>query len=60
MENMPKKFIKAGCGNVRVIIDCTEIFIERPKSLDAQAVTWSEYNCNDSGFFDALDLYDDI
>ena len=25
------------------IIDCTEIFIEQPKSVDIQAATWSEY-----------------
>ncbi len=25
------------------IIDCTENFIERPKSLDAQPKTWSDY-----------------
>ena len=37
-ENMPKK---AGYGNVRVIIYCSEIFVERPKSLETQAATWS-------------------
>ena len=25
------------------IIDCTELFIEQPKSVDIQAATWSEY-----------------
>ena len=29
MENMRKAFKKAGYGNVRVVIDCTEVFIER-------------------------------
>ena len=43
LQNMPKIFKKAGHDNVRVIIDCSEIFIERPKSLEAQAVTWSDY-----------------
>ncbi len=28
---------------VRCIIDCSEIFIERPESLDVQAATWSDY-----------------
>ena len=28
---------------LRCIIDCTEVFIEKPKSLDVQAVTWSDY-----------------
>lgn len=93
MENMPKAFKKAGYGNVRVIIDCSEIFIERPKSLEAQAITWSDYKshntikfligitptgfisflsdcyggrasdkfiCKDSGFFDALDFYNNV
>ena len=27
----------------KCIIDCTEIFIERSKSLDVQATTWSDY-----------------
>ncbi|XP_066910973.1 uncharacterized protein [Clytia hemisphaerica] len=48
MENMPKQFKKAGCGNVRVIIDCSEIFIERPKNLEAQAVTWSDYKSHNT------------
>ena len=92
-QNMPKIFKKAGHGNVRVIIDCSEIFIERPKSLETQAITWSDYKhhntlkfligisptgfisflsecyggrasdkyiCQDSGFYDLLDLYDEI
>ena len=25
------------------MIDCAEVFIERPKSLSAQAATWSDY-----------------
>ena len=28
---------------VRVIIDCTEVFIETPSALDIQASTWSDY-----------------
>lgn len=92
-ENMPKIFKKAGHGNTRVIIDCSEIFIERPKSLETQAATWSDYKshntlkfligisptgfisflsecyggrasdkyiCKDSGFYDLLDLYDEV
>ena len=34
MENMPKVFRKADHSNIRVIIDCSEVFIERSKSLD--------------------------
>jgi len=47
-ENMPKSFKKAGYGKVRVIIDCSEIFIERPKSLEIQAVTWSDYKSHNT------------
>ena len=42
MENMSKVFRKAGLSNLRVMIDCSEVFIERPNSLDVQAVTWSD------------------
>lgn len=42
-ENMPKLLKTAAYGNVCVIIDCSEIFIERPKSLEFQALTWSAY-----------------
>ena len=31
------------CDQNRRIIDCTEILIKRPNSLDAQATTWSYY-----------------
>ena len=93
MENMPKAFKKAGYGNVRVVIDCSEVFIERSKSLKTQAETWSDYKshntvkflvgisptgfitflsscyggrasdrfiCQDSNFYDGLDLYDEV
>ena len=33
------KFFRNGC----VIIDCTEVFIERPSNLLARAQTWSNY-----------------
>ena len=42
-DNLPKTFIKSGHSKCRVILDCTEIFIERSKSLHSQAVTWSDY-----------------
>ena len=45
---LPDAFIvwlpqKSGHSKCRIIIDCTEIFIERPKSLINQASTWSDY-----------------
>ena len=43
LEHMPKVFKEKGYSNVRVIIDCFESFIERSKSLEVQAVTWSDY-----------------
>jgi len=40
---MPSVF-KENFGNrVSVIIDCFEVFIERPSSLIARAMTWSNY-----------------
>jgi len=42
-DNLPELFIKAGHTKCRVILDCAEVFIERPKSLDCQAATWSDY-----------------
>ena len=40
---MPDCF-KLSFGNkVAVIIDCFEVFIERPSSLLARAATWSSY-----------------
>ncbi|XP_071177651.1 uncharacterized protein [Mytilus edulis] len=41
-ENLPSCF-KTFYPNVRCIIDCTEIFIETPSSLDTQAQCWSDY-----------------
>ena len=40
--NLPTLFLKK-YSKTRCIIDCFEIFIERPKSLDLQAATWSDY-----------------
>ena len=39
-ENMPKLFKDAGYGKVRVIIDCSEVFDERSKSLKIQSQTF--------------------
>ena len=40
--NLPEIFLNSGYRKCRVIIDCAEVLIERPKS-SAQAATWSEY-----------------
>ena len=40
-KNMPEQF--KNYPNTRVIIDCTEIYVEKPSSLKAQRQTWSSY-----------------
>ncbi|XP_019639903.1 PREDICTED: uncharacterized protein LOC109481748 [Branchiostoma belcheri] len=39
---LPTQF-KNKCSRIRCIMDCTEIFIERPRNLEMQAATWSDY-----------------
>lgn len=41
LQNMPMQF--ASYPNTRVIIDCTEVFVQVPSSLKAQSQTWSNY-----------------
>ena len=48
MENMPKIFRKAGHSRLRVIIDCSKAFIERPKSVNVQATKWSDYKSHNT------------
>ena len=47
-DHLPVPYKKAGHFNLRCIIDCTEVFIERPKSLDLQAQTWSDYKSHNT------------
>ena len=42
-DHLPNSFIKTKHSKCRVILDCSEIFIERSKSLSSQAATWSDY-----------------
>ncbi|XP_052284750.1 uncharacterized protein LOC127881097 [Dreissena polymorpha] len=42
LRTLPQVF-KPKYRNARTIIDCTEIFIERPGNLTARAATWSNY-----------------
>ncbi|XP_065911810.1 uncharacterized protein [Dysidea avara] len=42
-KTMPKCFQTAFGKSVAIIIDCFEVFIERPSNLEARAVTWSNY-----------------
>ena len=40
---MPHQFVEAFGTNVAVIIDCFEVFIERPSNLKARSQTFSHY-----------------
>ena len=40
-KNMPKEF--AQYPTIRIILDCTELFIQRPSAMLAQSETWSDY-----------------
>ena len=42
-KTMPACFQKLFRKKVAVIIDCFEVFIERPSNLQARAMTWSNY-----------------
>ena len=41
-ENLPRPFQRL-YPRIRCIIDCTEVFIDRPRDLFVQAVTWCDY-----------------
>ena len=45
-ESMPHQFTEAFGKNVVVIIDCFEVFIERPSNLKPRAQIWSNYKHN--------------
>ena len=43
-KNMPQEF--AQYATTRIILDCTELFIQRPSAMLAQSETWSDYKHN--------------
>lgn len=45
-RNLPKCF--AGFENVRVVLDCTEIFIQNPKNLCCKVKTYSDYKSHNT------------
>ncbi|XP_063971493.1 uncharacterized protein LOC135158125 [Lytechinus pictus] len=47
-ETMPLSFITHFGKTVTVIVDCFEIFLERPSNLGARASTWSSYKHNNT------------
>ena len=48
-QYMPKEFATSKrYGNTRVIVDATELFIEKPSGLSLQSVTWSNYKSHNT------------
>ena len=46
---MPNEFARSkSYGNTRIIIDATELFIEKPSDLSVQSVTWSNYKSHNT------------
>ncbi len=43
LEKMPECFKEAGYGETMCVIDCTEIYIEKPSNYALQSITWSSY-----------------
>ena len=50
METMPHCFKRNFGLSVTVVIDCFEIFTERPSDLQARALTWSPYKHHHSNY----------
>ena len=46
MYNLPRAFMDF--SNTQIVLDCTEIVIEKPSSLMAQWQTWSDYKHNNT------------
>ena len=46
-HNMPKSF-KKNFPTTRVVIDCSEIFVQTPRSVNAQRSTWSSYKSHNT------------
>ena len=46
---MPQEFLATKAyASTRVIIDATELFIEKPSDLSLQGVTWSNYKSHNT------------
>jgi len=50
-RNLPTLFKTTAFQQVGCIIDCTEVFIERPTSLQTRAVTYSHYKSHNTAKF---------
>lgn len=51
MKTMPVAFAENYDLKVRVILDCFEVFIQRPSSLITRSETWSHYKHHNTGKF---------
>ncbi|XP_064476219.1 uncharacterized protein LOC135390175 [Ornithodoros turicata] len=47
-SSMPDSFIQSGYENTRCILDCTEVFLQRPKKQMARAQTYSSYKAHNT------------
>ncbi len=47
-KNLPDLFRNPPFNSVRCIIDCSEVFIDRPTSLSARAMTYSNYKSHNT------------
>ena len=50
-SNLPPSFQNKTFHDVRHIIDCSEIFLEKPSNLNVAAKTWSDYKHHHTGKF---------
>ena len=46
---LPVQFAQSIYRNTRIILDATELFIEKPSDLSLQSVTWSNYKSHNTG-----------
>ena len=47
IHNMPKSFRK-NFPSTRIIIDCSELYVQTPRAVDAQRSTWSSYKSHNT------------
>ena len=49
LQSLLPECFKGDFEDVDLVIDCTEVFIERPSDPVAQSATWSEYKSHNTG-----------
>ena len=59
-DNLPETFSKTGKNKCQVILDCAEVLTERPKPLDCQTATWSDYKHYLVGILPSGYIFDSI